>query len=233
MKIELLYPETNNHLGEKGHMDLLHLLFPEALFFETPLVQTPAFTKEKMDLIYLGAGTEKSQEQIINYLRPKKDYLVEAIENETPILLFGNSSEVLFNRIDDIEGLGIFDYTAKRQMLKRINSIYHGRLIEDKDLEVVAFRSQFTQIYSEGEDYPLFETIRGLGRNSEENKEGILYKNLFATHLIGPVFIMNPLLLQWYLKRIGRQREIPNFDTMMEAYELRKKEYLDPKTMEV
>lgn len=233
MKIELLYPEINNHLGEKGHMDLLQMLFPEAIFIETPLVHTPSFTKEKMDLIYLGAGTEKSQEQIINYLRPNKDYLIEAIENETPILFFGNSSEVLFKQIDEIEALGIFDYSAKKQMLKRINSIYHGRLVEDEGLEVVAFRSQFTQITRQGQDYPLFKTIRGLGRSSDDPMEGILYKNLLASHLIGPLLIMNPLLLQWYLRRIGRDRQIPGFETMMEAYEIRRKEFIDPSTMEV
>lgn len=230
MKIEILYSEINNHFGDRGHIDLLRMLFPEALFIETPLVHQPAFTKEKVDLIYLGPGSEKSQEKILANFKNYKDHFIEAMEEDTAILFFGNSSEMLGKKIDDIQGLGIFDYKTKRQMMKRINSLYLGELIEEASLEIVGFRSQFTQIYKGEEDNPLFNTLRGLGRNSEDKSEGILYRNFLASHLIGPLFIMNPLLLQWYLRRIGKDRPIPNFETMMQAYEIRKKEFYDPKT---
>lgn len=229
MKIELLYSEINNHFGDRGHVDLLRSLFPEALFIETPLVHQPRFTKEKVDLIYLGPGSEQSQEKILHRLKDYKDYLFEEIEEGRPMLFFGNSAEILGKQIDDLPGLGLFDYRAKRQMMKRINSLFLGKL-EDEDFEIVAFRSQFTQVYCEGKDFPLFQSLRGEGRNAQDKKEGILYKNFLASHLMGPLLMMNPLLLQWYLRRIGLDRPIPHFETMMEAYEIRRKEFHDPKT---
>lgn len=229
MKIELLYSEINNHFGDRGHVDLLKSLFPEALFIETPLVHQPSFTKEKIDLIYLGPGSEKSQEKILERLTPYKEYIKEEMEKETAMLFFGNSAEILGKQIEDFPALGLFDYTAKRQMMKRINALFLGKL-EEADFDIVAFRSQFTQVYAGEKDYPLFKTLRGEGRNTEDKNEGILYKNFLASHLMGPLLIMNPLLLQWYLRRIGKDRPIPHFDTMMEAYEIRRKEFHDPKT---
>ena len=46
--------------------------------------------------------------------------------------------------------------------------------------------------------------------NKEKNKEGILYKGVIATHLIGPLLVRNPALLKYIVKKIVFQIE-PNF----------------------
>ncbi len=68
------------------------------------------------------------------------------IDGGTAFLITGNALEIFGNFIEKedgtrIEGLGIFDLYAKRQMMKRYNALYLGRFGE---MEIVGFKSQFS-----------------------------------------------------------------------------------------
>ena len=41
----------------------------------------------------------------------------------------------------------------------------------------------------------------------QTNGEGILYKNLFGTHLIGPLLIRNPEILRIIVKKICKNKD--------------------------
>ena len=46
--------------------------------------------------------------------------------------------------------------------------------------------------------YPLFTKIIGFGSNNDV--EGIHYKNFYGTYLLGPLLIRNPLFFESFLK---------------------------------
>lgn len=233
MTIELLYPEICNLYGELKNMDYLCQCLPEAQLVKTSLKATPRFMVEQVDLIYICSTTERGQELVINALRPYKEKLQELIAGGTVFLVTGNALELFVRAIEledsrSIEGLGLFDLTARRQMMRRYNSLYLGTL---EDLQIVGFKSQFSHLYGEAEA-GLFQTVRGDGRHPGMTVEGIRKNNFMATYVLGPLLVLNPPFTKYLLGLLGApDREVAFEAAAMEAYNLHLKEFTDPKTM--
>ncbi|MFM1534251.1 hypothetical protein [Helcococcus ovis] len=234
MKIEVLYPDIANLFGEMGHIDFIRNIFPYAQLVKTHITEKPRFLTEKIDLIYLGPMAEKYQEQIIEKWLPYKAKINEKIEEGNIFLFIGNAMEVLFEYIEKdngekINGLGIFSYYAKRQMMSRINSLYHGKY--KNDIEIIGFKTQFTYAHPIKANVPyLFETIRGLGMDKETKNEGIHYKNFYGTYLIGPLLIMNPDFTIDFMKNFVENPKLEYYKEMKEAFNIRLEEFKDSKT---
>ncbi len=60
------------------------------------------------DLIFMGAGTERSLDFVLHDLKSKKEMFLEALQKEKVILFTGNSFEMLGKSIDSQEGLRYF-----------------------------------------------------------------------------------------------------------------------------
>ena len=208
LKIEILFPEFCNLYGDISNMKYLKKCLPNASFHETAFDEEPLFTKEDVNLIYLGPMTESMQEKVITKLKPHTDRIKELIEKNVMFLITGNALEVFSKYIENedgtkIEGLGIFDIFAKRDMLHRHNSIFIGKW---EDIEIVGFKSQFTMCYGENEDCYFSKVEKGIGINEESSLEGIQKNNFIGTYLIGPILILNPL----FTKKIIEKMEIKN-----------------------
>ena len=226
MKIEILFPEFCNLYGDMYNMKYLKMCIPEAEFIETALEEEPAFVKENVNLIYLGPMTENTQEKVIKKLLPYKERIIELIEKNVVFLFTGNALEILGKYIENedeskIEGLGIFDVYAKRDMMHRHNSYLIGRY---EDIEIIGFKSQFTMMYGNNLETPFVEVEKGIGINKQSKIEGIKKNNFIGTYLIGPMLILNPLFTQKVLKMLGEETEIALKEDTMAAYNERLKE---------
>ncbi len=227
MKIEILFPEFCNLYGDMFNMKYLKKCLPEAEFIETALEEEPTFVKENVNLIYLGPMTEKTQEKVISKLLPYKERIIELIEKNTVFLFTGNAVEVLGKYIENedetsIEGLGIFDVYAKRDMFHRHNSFLIGKY---EDIEVIGFKSQFTMLYGDNTNMAFLEVEKGIGINKESKLEGIKKNNFIGTYLIGPLLILNPLFTKKILEMLGVDGEVALKEETMAAYEERIKEF--------
>ena len=226
MKIEILFPEFCNLYGDMYNMKYLKMCIPEAEFIETALEEEPAFVKENVNLIYLGPMTENTQEKVIKKLLPYKERIIELIEKNVVFLFTGNALEILGKHIENedeskIEGLGIFDVYAKRDMMHRHNSYLIGKY---EDIEIIGFKSQFTMMYGNNLETPFIEVEKGIGINKQSKIEGIKKNNFIGTYLIGPMLILNPLFTQKVLKMLGEETEIALKEDTMAAYNERLKE---------
>ena len=227
MKIEILFPEFCNLYGDMFNMKYLKKCLPEAEFIETALEEEPTFVKENVNLIYLGPMTEKTQEKVISKLLPYKERIIDLIEKNTVFLFTGNAIEVLGKYIENedetsIEGLGIFDVYAKRDMFHRHNSFLIGKY---EDIEVIGFKSQFTMLYGDNTNMAFLEVEKGIGINKESKLEGIKKNNFIGTYLIGPLLILNPLFTKKILEMLGVDGEVALEEETMAAYEERIKEF--------
>ena len=227
MKIEILFPEFCNLYGDMFNMKYLKKCLPEAEFIETALEEEPTFVKENVNLIYLGPMTEKTQEKVISKLLPYKERIIDLIEKNTVFLFTGNAIEVLGKYIENedetsIEGLGIFDVYAKRDMFHRHNSFLIGKY---EDIEVIGFKSQFTMLYGDNTNMAFLEVEKGIGINKESKLEGIKKNNFIGTYLIGPLLILNPLFTKKILEMLGLESEVALKEETMAAYEERIKEF--------
>lgn len=226
MKIEILFPEFCNLFGDMYNMKYLKMCIPDAEFIETALEEEPVFVKEDVNLIYLGPMTENTQEKVIAKLLPYKERILELIEKNVVFLFTGNAIEVLGKYIENedgtrINGLGIFDVYAKRDMFHRHNSYLIGKY---EDIEVIGFKSQFTMMYGDNTQTPFIEVEKGIGINKDSKIEGIKKNNFIGTYLIGPLLILNPLFTKKILEMLGVNNEVALKEDTMSAYEARIRE---------
>ena len=223
MRIEILFPEFCNLFGDMYNMRYLKMCVPEAEFIETALDEVPAFVNEDINLIYLGPMTEKTQEKVIKRLMPYKERIEELIEKNVFFLFTGNAVEVLGKYIENedgskIEGVGIFDVYAKRDMMHRHNSYLVGMY---GNIEIVGFKSQFTMMYGDNSSSYFLQVEKGIGINEESKLEGIKKNNFIGTYLLGPILIENPLFTEKVLQAIGAKTDIALKEDMLAAYEAR------------
>ncbi len=225
MKIEVLFPELCNLNGDISNIKYLQKCIPGVEVIETAIEEKPAFVEnDDINLIYLGTMTEKGQEIVINKLKKYKNRLEELIENNQPFLITGNATEIFGKYIENedktkIECLGIFDVYAKRDMLHRHNSLFLGKY---EDIEVIGFKSQFTMMYGSNEKSYFIEVDKGIGINKNSKLEGIKKNNFYATYLIGPFLILNPLFTLKLLKIMGEEEPKLAFnDEIIKAYNIR------------
>ena len=149
------------------------------------------------DFIYMGSGLESNQKIALKILKKHKTEISDFINSNKIFLLTGNSFEIFSKKIVsngiDYEGLGIFDFIVEEKFSKKIasNVIFKSEIFEKK---IVGFINKFTEIFNI--KHSLFEVQKGVGDNKNCKKEGIIFKNFFGTHLIGPLFVKNPHILE-------------------------------------
>ncbi len=232
MRIEILFPEYCNLFADSSNMKYLKMCVPDAEFINTDYMSCPIFVNEDVDMIYMGAMTEKMQEMVIKKLMPYKERIRELIEKDTIFLITSNAIEIFGNYIENedgskIEALGLFDFYAKRNLMKRFNCLLRGHF---EEIPVLGFKTQFTMAYSDNFKNGFIKVDRGTGMNPDIEYEGIKYKNFYGTYLVGPFLIVNPLFTKYLLQKLGVDNPSLAFeDVIMEAYDRRMKEFMDPK----
>ena len=225
--IEILFPEFCNLYGDISNMKYLKQCIPNANFIQTSFNEEPTFVKNDVNMIYMGPMTEKMQEKVIKKLSAYKERIQELIDKNVVFLITGNAIEIFGKYIENedgsqIEALGLFDIYAKRNMMKRHNSMFIGKY---EDIEIVGFKSQFTLCYGNNEKCYFAEVEKGIGLNEQSKLEGLQKNNFIATYVIGPILILNPEFTKKILEKMGIQN--PNIafeEDVKKAYEQRLKE---------
>ncbi len=173
------------------------------------------------DFYFMGAGTERKQKLTLPELKQYADSLKTAYESGKVMLFTGNSFELLGRSVTDAEGkchegLGLFAFETKEG-----NSRIVGDCLGSCELfsaPVVGFMNKCSK--TTGITKPLFRLQMGFGNDAQKGSEGLLEKNLFATHLTGPVLVKNPALLKELAKRlVGNIDENRSLPYLQESYE--------------
>ena len=231
MVIEILFQEVCGLYGDSQNPTYLQATLPDAQFVFTKLTDTPYFVENKPDLIYIGCMSESTQRKVIEKLMPLKDRIAELVDEGVPFLATGNAGEIFAKEIQyvteeiTVAGLGFFDLTVKTDLFSRYNAMVLGEL---EDMKIVGFRSQFSFLYGDNEDFYFIRCLRGSGINKESKLEGMRKNNLICTQLIGPILPLNPLFCEYLLALCGVQATAAYREAAMEAYQQRVKEFSDP-----
>lgn len=220
MKIEVLYPELTNIYGDLGNIQYLQKVASNVEIIYTSINEEPKFIKDKIDMVYLGSMPEVHQELIIKKLLKHKKKIQELIEKDVIFLITGSAYEIIGDYIEEegkkIKALGLFDLYFKRDYEHRHNSFYVGVFENEK---LVGNKSQFTFAYGKNK-YPFLNTTVGVGDNMEEKKEGVHYKNFFATYLLGPILPLNPNFTKYLLGLKGIKKELKFEKEAFDAHNL-------------
>ena len=210
IKLLHLYPEAMSLYGEYANLTLLSRYLAwrgaEVDIQSVGCDDAPDFAGA--DLIYMGAGTERTQKAALGWLTPYKDALKEAAEGSL-VFFTGNAMELLGASITDQKGtvyetLG-FGGFATVETDKRVphDIIAKTALFAEP---VVGFMNKCS--HTSGVEEPLFETMTmGMGNEKEGGPEGFRQGNVIGTHITGPVLVKNPAFLAWIAERILENRE--------------------------
>lgn len=160
------------------------------------------------DLIYIGCGTENNLEIVKKDMLRYKNDIKNFIENDKFVILTGNSTNLLIDIFNNK------DYKIKH-LDKRIvgDVILSSKYTKDN---IIGFINSSDILVS---DKPIFKTISGLLKD-----DGICYKNMYATNLLGPVLIRNPELLEYILTKFIKSKD-SNFKIKNFGLSLEKKAY--------
>lgn len=204
MEIKLLhlYSDIMNLYGEYGNIRILeHHLKDQG--FEV-IVENKTIGEDKnfsdYDFIYMGCGTEKNQKVILEDMLKEKESLETEINNGKPILLTGNSFEILGKSIDKEPALGILDFETEHEKHRKTEDVIcNSEILKNK---VVGFINTASSIKNNNEK-PFLEIEWGL----DIKYDGIIYKNVLGTHIIGPILERNPEILKLLIERICTQKD--------------------------
>lgn len=224
MKIEVLLPEYANLFGECWNHRYLRECLPEAEFIETAMDAEPAFVSQDVDLVYMGAMTERAQELIAEKLLPYKERIKELVDAGRVFLMTANAGEIFCDYIENedgsrVEGLGLFPLHAKRDMMHRKNATM---LCDFDGMELVGFKAEFSQLFGDNSGFGFAQVKYGTGINSGSRLEGVRINNFFSTAIVGPFLMMNPPFVKYLMELLGvKEPQLKHEEVIMAAYESR------------
>lgn len=202
MKIVIahLYYDLLNLYGESGNVKALKKqLECQGVKVELKnLSIDDNFDFSSYDIVYLGSATKDNQMIALKHLLKYKQDIKKYIEDNKFLIATGNSFELFGNKIDDAKSLNIFNYEAKNENFRLVSECVFK--CEYTNEHIIGFQNRGSILKNEKNS--LFEVVKGIGNYKESKYEGYNEKNFYGTYLIGPLFIRNPHLLKYMVKKI-------------------------------
>ena len=235
MKLKLchLYPDLLDLYGDRGNIMVLEARARwRGLDFEVEkgsLGEKIDFAS--LDILFLGGGSDREQNILVQDLMARVQELKAAIEDGLVVLSICGGYQLLgqyYQTIDGnkIPGLGLVDlWTIGGENRLIGNIVVQAELeelakTEQKLTTIVGFENHSGRTYLGSGVKPLGKVIHGHGNNSEDQTEGMRYKNVFGTYLHGPILPKNPhladLLLSLALARQGAKADLIPLDDELE-----------------
>lgn len=209
MKIKILhlYYDIMNLYGEYANILLLqkHLVDQGADVTIDKKTLNDNINFKDYDFIFIGEGTEKNRNVILNDIRKYKDEIKKYIDSNKFILMTGITYEILGKTIDNDEALGIFDFrtiSTKNRITSDV--ILDSSCFNEKTIGFINTSSKVVE-----NTYPLFKIIKISGESEEKIdfiNEGLHYKNTFATFITGPILVRNPHILKYFVISLCKEK---------------------------
>ncbi len=231
-----LYPELLNLYGDRGNVKCMQKRLQwRGIEGETVLYAGGSrIDLDRADILLLGGGSDREQELVCRYLKSIGGALRDWVEDGGVMLAVCGGYQLLghYYRTSKtvIEGLGILDiYTEWKPC----------RLVGDVVLESPVFRSPVVGFENHGgrtyigKHTPFGKVCRGYGNTDERKWEGVVYKNVIATYLHGPLLPKNPEVCDYLLERALRRRygDGAKLQPLSDELENRANEYMAKRTM--
>lgn len=198
IKITHLYPDLLNLYGDKGNIECMRKRLMWRSIDATVCqctIDNADMNFDDTDILVLGGGTDRETEIVRNNLIKIKDKITEYVNRGGTVLATCDGFELLgkYTQKGQIktECLGVLDiYT----IIPENNSRLIGNVVikcQDIENPIVGFENHSGRI-DIGSHMPLGSVLKGYGNNGESGYEGVIYKNVYATYLHGPLLPKNP-----------------------------------------
>ena len=194
-----LYPDQLNMYGDRGNIIVLHerCAWRGITLQVTPLDLGEPLDPDAYDMLFVGGGQDKEQDEVARDLREvKADGFLSAVEADMPVLAVCGGYQLLAKYYHpaegpDLEGIGIFDAWTIHKGKKVARCIGNVALAWGEST-LVGFENHGGRTYLGSGAQPLGRVLAGHGNNSEDGREGCVYRNTFGTYLHGSLLPKNP-----------------------------------------
>ncbi len=195
-----LYPDLLNLYGDKGNIEALkkRLLWRNIEVNVTECTcDNTEIDFENTDIFFLGGGSDREQETVLSKLMQYKTEFLEFADKGGTILAVCGGFELLGKEILNsekiTEGLGVLDISTDLSNAK--NRLIGNIVLECEGLtdKIVGFENHGGRIDIRNHT-PLGKVLKGFGNNGKSEEEGVVFKNVTATYLHGPLLPKNPQL---------------------------------------
>lgn len=204
-----LYPDLLNLYGDRGNIQC----FRKRLEWRGIEAEVIPFLSEdkidftELDIVLLGGGSDREQELVCKYLGEIKQDFKDYVENNGVVLAVCGGYQLLgkYYKTDKkmIKGLDILDIYTEWEPERLIrNIILNSPLFENP---IVGFENHGGRTYI-GRHTPLGKVFFGLGNTGKSGYEGVVYKNVIATYLHGPLLPKNPHVCDYLLERALKRK---------------------------
>ena len=215
MKIKILhlYPDLLNLYGDRGNIECLR----KRLLWRGIDAECAEYTCESKDfylsdcdIVFLGGGSDREQKLVCERLLGHRKEISEFVENGGSLVAVCGGYQLLgeYYKLENetIEGLGILDIYTVQGKGRLI-----GNIVLDSDIagKIVGFENHGGRTYI-GKHTPLGRVLYGNGNSDDCGYEGVIYKNVVATYLHGPLFPKNPKLCDYVLAN-ALKKKYPEF----------------------
>ena len=226
-----LYPDLLNLYGDRGNIQCFRKRLEwRGIEAEViPFVSGEKIDFSKLDIVLLGGGSDREQELVCEHLKKIKDDFKAYVEDDGVVLAVCGGYQLLgkYYKTDKktIEGLDILDIYTEWEPERLIrNIILNSPLF---DTPVVGFENHGGRTYI-GDHTPFGKVFYGLGNTGKSGYEGVVYKNVIATYLHGPLLPKNPHVCDYLLERALKRRygEDVKLDPLPDKLEQRANDYI-------
>lgn len=213
MKIKILhlFPDLLNLYGDKGNIECMRKRLVWRGIDAEVITHTCLDKKldlSDIDIVFIGGGSDREQKIVCDKLLAYKKELKDYVENNGTLVAVCGGYQLLgkYYKLQDktIEGLGILDIFTEQGKKRLIgNIVLESELIDDK---IVGFENHGGRTYI-GRHTPLGKVVYGCGNDEKTGYEGVVYKNVVATYLHGPLLPKNPALCDYILTNAVRRKK--------------------------
>lgn len=211
-----LYPDLLNLYGDRGNIACMEKRLSwrgMGVNVSTCTNKDHSIDLKTADIIFVGGGSDREQEIVCNLLLKKKAEIKEYVNSDGVLVAVCGGYQLLGKYYKTastkIEGLDILDIYTDSGDTRLISNVV---LKCDKfDRPIVGFENHAGRTILGPNMKPLGKVLFGNGNTGDSGYEGVIYKNVIATYLHGPLLPKNPQLCD-YILECALKRKYPEFE---------------------
>lgn len=208
IRIAHLYPNLLNIYADRGNIIALRqrCLWRgiDVAVDEFSIGEEPAW--DAYDLFYISGGQDREQNMVCRDLLLKGAGLKEAIEADAVLLAICGGYQLLgdyYKAADGttIEGIGLFRAHTLAGRKRLIGNVVIQSRLGGRTMMLAGFENHGGRTWLDNGQRPLGQVQTGFGNNSEDDGEGIIYRNAIGTYMHGPLLPKNTAFTDYLLTK--------------------------------
>lgn len=187
------------------------------------------------DVVYIGAGSEDNMKLALEDIMKRKKELEKYIESNKYLIMTGSAMDLfgkfIETKTEKLDALHIFEYYTRYVKDATLDNASKDRVVgevrakcEFIDNEIIGFQNRCDLVF--GVKTPLFKIDEKYSNDLKSENEGFIYKNVYATHIIGPLLIRNPFFTDYILNKLCDDKKI-KYTGLDDTSKIAYKKYLE------